>query len=314
MTNRERCFEEGFDPVREEVFLRGLMPVLRSRVLEREIKTAAYEAYLVDFRRDYQWRSGRIYDEESGLYISDLTRKGDRPEETRAMEAIEKGLERGKMVVNFSPKNEKYDYPQSCVDFWRRDGEKIVWLRFVTKNEYASLVEVWKGLGGEGEVADEFDLLANPVETDEKIADVFARLDFVSSESGIGKEEIDVIVSKLASRFRQQFGEERLLDSEMIFRLFSAVMAEAERGKNIGATILDMPINRYLYGEMMMMKSKTGGCAGFNTVGQFATGMGYFVVKGAEGMKVMRGEIPEGYTFCKKCGVWYSGEKCPFCD
>lgn len=314
MTKEQRYFGGGFDPVREEVFLRGLMPGLRQRVLEREIKTAAYEAFLVDFRRDYQWRDGRIYDEESGLYISDLTRKGDRPEEIMAMEAIERGLEKGKMVVNFSSKNEKYDYPQNCVDFWRKDGEKIIWLRFVTKNEYDGLVEVWRGLGGEGDISSEEDLLACPVETDERIADVFARLDFAGSESGVEKEEIDAVVLRLMAEFRREFGEERLLDSEMIFRLFSSVMAETKKGGSRGAVLHDMPIDRYLYGQMMMVKSKTGGCAGFNMIGEFASGRGYFVVKSSEGVKVMKGAVPEDYTFCKKCGVWYPGEKCPFCD
>jgi hypothetical protein len=63
------------------------------------------------------------------------------------------------MVVNFSPKNEKYDYPQNCVDFWRRDGDKIIWLRFVTTDGLDDFRKVWKELGGEGEVENEFELL-----------------------------------------------------------------------------------------------------------------------------------------------------------
>jgi len=308
---RER---EGFDPIKEAAFLGRLAPEVRERVLESEIRTAAYEAFLVDFRRNYQWKNGRIYDEESGLYISDLTKNSGRPEEIKAMGAIESGLEAGKMVVNFSPKNEKYDYPQNCVDFWRRDGEKIIWLRFVTKNGYEDFLKVWKDLGGEGDISDKFELLAKPVETEEKLADVFTRLDFAKKSEEIGREDIDMITACMVSKFRREFGDKMILDPNKIFRLLSAVMAEIKRGRRGGVALADMPVDRYLYGQMVMAVVKTGGCASFNTVGQFGPGQGYFVVKSGEGMTVMKGNIPEGYVFCKKCGVWYSGEKCPFCD
>ncbi|MFA5828614.1 MAG: hypothetical protein WC841_04650 [Candidatus Shapirobacteria bacterium] len=305
-------FEKGFDPYAEARFLAGLPLGVRKAVLESEIKTAAYEAYLVEFRRDYQWREGRIYDAESELYISDLIRSGNRPEEEAAMAAIEVGLEKGKMVVNFSPKNEKYDYPQNCVDFWRRYGDKIIWLRFVTTDEIEDFKRVWGELGGKGEVADKFEMLARPVETDEKLVDVFERLEVAKESGEVTREKICETVARLVSEFRSEFGEERLFHSETIFRLFSAVMAEIERGNMI--TLADIPIDRYLYGEMMKVQVKTGGCAGFNTIGQFAQGQGYFVVSGGEGVRVMKGIVPEGYKFCSRCGVWHSGQKCPFCD
>jgi hypothetical protein len=316
MTTTREQLKGGYDPVLEAGFLVGLEPGVRGRVLEREVKTAVYEAFLTSFRRDYQWRDGRIYDGESGLYISDLTSKGGRPEEMTAIKTIESGLEKGRMVVNFSPQNAFYDYPQNCVDFWRRDEEEIVWTRFVVQNRFKELALVWKDLGGEGEVTDEFELLAQPVETDEKLAEVLMRLELASENRVTSKMKIDGVVEGLAEEFRREFGDNLEKDPEKIFRLFSAAMVETRRnkGNDDGRVSVEIPADWYLYGQMVMVRTATGGCAGFNMVGQFGPGRGYFTVSGGEGVKVMKGLIPEGYTFCNKCGVWYSGGKCPFCN
>ena len=75
---------------------------------------------------------------------------------------------------------------------------------------------------------------------------------------------------------------------------------------------LDRRMISYARAPMEMVKIQSFGCDGSTMVGVFGRlGEGYYVTGAG---KVVRGEIPLGYTLCKKCGVYYRAEgKCPFC-
>jgi len=310
--SRERLV---FDPKREEGFLRGLRQEVRESVLRREVGTAAYEAeFLPAYTREYKLVGERVFDAESGLFVADLTARGKRPEEVEAMERIEEGLRQRKTVVNFSPKIDVYGYDQNCVDFWRVEGEDIRWARIVVKNGFSELKEVWKNLGGQGEVGNELDLLARPVKTEMRMAEVIQMLDLMAWTSRHSKEEIDRVVERMSAIFFREFGLERMMEPEIIFRLWSAVTAELDRAENQWSVLTrGLGIRNYLYGEMRQVIRPSGGCAGLNMVGEFRGGQGYYVINSVSGLRVMKGVIPEGYRYCQKCGVWYRGEKCPFC-
>ena len=290
-----------FDSERERNFLRGLPPEVREPVLIREVRTAAYEAeFLPTYSRDYKLVNGRVFDTESRLLVADLVARGGRPEEIEAIKSIEEGLRLGKMMINFSPRNAFYDYKQDCVDFWRVEGEEVRWKRIVVKNNFEELREVWKNLGGQGEIENEFDLLARPVISEKKIGEVLQMLDLTERISRVGKERIDRVVERLNGVFIREFGLEKMTQPEMIFRFWSAVTAELDNREDRSLAFGGLEVRRYLYGNMRQAVRPSGGCSGFNLIGEFGS-QGYYVVKkgGAMAEVVNR----NGQRYCSVCGV-----------
>ncbi len=46
---------------------------------------------------------------------------------------------------------------------------------------------------------------------------------------------------------------------------------------------------------------------------EIGRGIGTIAMRGVEGIRFLVGNT-EGLNYCKKCGCWYSGDKCPICD
>lgn len=71
--------------------------------------------------------------------------------------------------------------------------------------------------------------------------------------------------------------------------------------------------NNYLFENIMAMRgnkiNQEGGCGStWNN-----NGIGMIVSVNSNGEFTYRLGVTEGLTFCKKCGCWYSGDKCPIC-
>jgi hypothetical protein len=314
-----------FDPQLERRFLMDVRALggNERQVLADEVRTAAYEVVgLVDVDREYVWRGGEIVDSQSGFRITDLARRGGRDEEMMAMEGIQRGLEAGKLVVNFSPRDTEWDYPNDCVDLWQRNGSRVKWVRLLVAQGYDEMIKVWSSLGGRGEVKSSRELLSRPIATDGRVEDVLALLNLRSNRSTISREQVDKVVTRVRTSFERTFGARLYAEEGLIFRFWSAVISEIEvaerRVSETGIITRSGGINyrmgTYLFGPIVETRNKqSGGCASMSIVARFGENeRGYYI--NSEG-RVIKGEVPKGYVLCQKCGVYYQkGGKCPFCS
>ncbi|MFA4826715.1 MAG: hypothetical protein WC596_00440 [Candidatus Shapirobacteria bacterium] len=318
--------KKGFDPVAETVYLRRLEPKVRRVVFKSEVESAVAEAFTVEFNRAYRLVEGKLVDEQSGEMVEELTRRCGRKEEIAAMETIHQILNRGEMAVNFSPANPRFDYPDNCVDVWRIvEGDRVKWLRFKVENNFDEMVEVYRGLGGQEVIRSEEDILAKPISGGERrLVEILQQLDLVKGSDFINGKDIWKITERLERGFWKEYGEGMHTNSAIVFRFYSTVMAETGRFEQTAASggyngrvdlvndrHLQMRMNLYLRGSMVMTQRPVGGCSSTSAVGQF------FITEGGDGKtSVVKGKPPagEGYKLCSQCGMWYKGSKCPLCN
>lgn len=307
---------KGFCPESEVKFLSRLKPDTRIANLDLELSTQLAEDFgMVKYTKEYEWQNGYIVDMVSGESISELTSKGNVFEETEAMLKIETGLRQNpnETWVHFSPKNENLGYTENCIDFWRCEDDKVVWNRIQVVDGFGEMKKVLKVLGGV-ETKDEMDILANPINSNLKLNELFSFFDMASEKYDLSYELINEKVKSNLEEFKNEFGEEIVLDKEKIFRLYSSVYdylrKQTEGGKRyVQSENLDFDYNlsKYMFGIMSGSRQESSfGCAGATTVGEF----GYYIMDG----RVSYGKIPEGFKVCKKCGCWYTGSKCILCD
>lgn len=307
----------GFSPEKEEQFLKRLPSEVRRVNLNQELETQLAEDFgLVEFTLKYRFnQEGKIIDLASGQEIVELTNRGGVEEETEAIKKIEEGLREDpkKTWIHFSPKNETLNYPQNCVDFWRVVDDKVVWNRMVIKNNFEEMNETRHFLSGEEKAEDEMKMLRAPIAVDLKLNEIFSLFQLNEAKNGTDLNYIEKVVNKYLKEFGDDFGEEITKNSDLIFRLYSACFnALKNRSGEEEVEINQRELENYMYGIMNEVKTeKSFGCAATTTVGAFGEKIGYFILPSGE---VMKGAIPEGFKECKKCGCWYSGEKCPFCD
>jgi len=317
---------KGFDTTKEVTYLGRLNPAVRRVVLKSEVESAVAEAFTVIFNRPYRLVEGKLVDEKSGERAEELTRRHGRKEEIAALETIQEILNRGEMAVNFSPANPRFDYPDNCVDIWRMvEGDRIKWMRFKVKNSFDEMVGVYKKLGGQEAVESEEDILAKPISGGErKLVEILRQLDLAKGSDFINGKDIGEITERLERGFWQEYGEGMHTNSEIVFRFYSAVMAETGRFEQTAASggyngrvdlvsdrYLQRRMNLYLRGQMVMTQRPVGGCSSTSAVGQF------FITEGSDGKaSVVKGKPPvgEGYKLCSQCGMWYKGSKCPLCS
>lgn len=313
----------GFNPKLEASYLDSLDKdiELRKTVLESEVTTAVQEAFLNKFERKYAFRDGKIFDDETKKTVEETVLRCDRAPEIEAINKIQDGLDKGrKMMVHFSAANPEYDYPANCVDFWWKNEDEVKWLRVVVENDFTDLKDVYTDLGGEKEIGNVMELLAEPVGVDEmNIGEVLEMLDLVKEINSITDTEIRESVQTLMRGFTEKFGEEITSNPNIIFRLFSAAIAEAKRiNESDDEEYYDDEEENmwnYLNATMQTRAMETSGCASVTNVGAFESGTQmYLLDNGYGGLTIINGEAPDGYKLCKHCGLYYLGDKCPICD
>jgi len=311
--------EIGFSPEKEEDFLRRLKESGRRENLVQELKTQLEEDFgMVEFILEYRFdEEGNLYDPKSGQKTVELTARGGREEETESIKKIEQGLRENpdSIWIGFSPKNEKYNYPSNCVDFWKTaDDGRVVWSRMVVKEGFEDMNQIRSFLSGEEEVKNESEILASPIETSGlNLTELFNLFRLNNVRNSCSLELIERVVKDYTDEFENNFGKKLTENSDLIFRLYSTCYEAISRGYvSEGSEILSRrDLRNYMYGEMQRVtQEESFGCAATTIVGEFGDKIGYYITTDGQ---VKYGEIPEGYKECKKCGCWYQGEKCPFC-
>lgn len=297
----------GFSAEKEQVFLNRLPDEVKRVNLEWELKTQLAEDFgWLEFTSKYKFdQTGKIFDLKSGQGLVELTARGEIIEEIEAMKKIEIGLsQKSELVwVHFSPKNEKLGYGQNCVDFWRLNGDEVVWNRMVVKNDFEEMKKIRALFDGDSEIKNEMELLKSPVSVDLKLAEIFNLFELSESRNFEDFDYINRVVDKYLDEFDKDFGDELVNKSDLIFRLYSACFKKIRFG--------EINLEDYMYGIMREVRvEKSFGCFATTTVGSFGEKIGYYVLPSGE---VKKGAIPEGFKECKQCGCWYGGEKCPFC-
>jgi len=308
----------GFSPEKEEVFLRRLPGDVRRVNLDQEIKTQLAEDFgMVQFTLKYKFNNnGKIVDLLSGLEVVELTSRGGVEEETNSIKKIEEGLKKypEKTFIHFSPKNktEKFDYPENCVDFWRVVDNKIVWNRMVIKNDFNEMNEIRSLLIGEEKVKDEMEILKSPIGIKMKLVDIFDLFRLKEVINQVDFKQIEEVVSDYLNKFETEFGSGLTNNSELIFRLYSACFKALKISKSKGIVdFRSIDLDKYMHGIMIGSKNEQSfGCSVTTTIGEFGEKVGYYISSDGQ---VHYGEIPKDFKECKKCGCWYTGEKCPFC-
>ncbi|MGI5840696.1 MAG: hypothetical protein ACOX6N_00525 [Patescibacteria group bacterium] len=308
----------GFSPVKEKEFLLRVEASRRRRSLEAELSTQLAEDFgLVKFSKTYDIRGGKIVDPVSGLGVVDITRRYSIKEESEAIEAIEKGLERDplKMWVYFSPRNEELNYTDDCIDFWRRVEGQIKWNRIVVRQGFGEMREIRKQLGGQGEVTSRLEILGKPVQTGVKMAEVMERLRIAGTRGGsVGQVDVQAVVSEAVNSFYGSWKNDLYGDEKAILGLYSYAFRQLEARARGGAGVSDEMKMEYIAANFVGMEAKRSfGCSGSTMVAE-VTGRGYFIAEVSGVRKVIYGNVPEGYKLCKKCGLYYSGDSCPFCS
>jgi len=310
----------GFDPKKEEAFLKRLDLDLREKNLRQELKTQLAEDFgMVEFTIKYKFDdNGKIVDLLSGEGIVELTGRGGPKykKEAESIKKIEDGLKNnpGQTWVGFSPKNEELGYGQNYIDFWRVVDEKVVWNRLSVKNDFQQMNEVRHFLSGEEMVKDKMEILGSPIAVEGlKLTELFDYFRLSEIKSNVDFDYIEKVVDKYLNEFGKDFDSKLTEKSDLIFRLYSACFNALEKGNNNEVVVNRKDLDSYMYGIMMNVKVENSfGCSMTTTVGSFGEKIGYYVSSDGQ---VHHGEIPknEGYRECKKCGAWYQGEKCPFC-
>ena len=304
----------GFSPEKEEKFLSRLNDGCRRVNLEQELKTQLAEDFgLVEFSLKFKLdERGKIVDLLSGEEMVELTKRGNVGEEVESIARIEAGLGREpeSVWVHFSPKNEELGYAGNCVDFWRREGKKVVWNRVAVRNNLSEMNRLRNWLSGEKRKMTEREILAQPVEVrGVNLGEIFDLLAISEAKNEVTKNQIDRIVENYTESFASELGEELVNNKDFIFRLYSLCYRELEMN-NTEMTIRG-EVENYMYGSLMGVRTEASfGCSVTTTVGSFGEKVGYYVLASGE---IKKGQIPEGFKECKKCGCWYEGEKCPFC-
>ncbi|MDD2225119.1 MAG: hypothetical protein PHP97_03070 [Candidatus Shapirobacteria bacterium] len=299
----------GFSPTKEQNFLERLPDEIRRVNLDQELKTQLAEDFgMVEFTLKYEFdEDGNIVDIKSKEKVMEVMIRGGIDEETESFRKIEQGLRDNseKVWIHFSPKNknEKLNYPENCVDFWRVVDGEIVWNRMVVKNDFDSMNDLRNFLSGEEKVENEMEILSRPIAIGNlKLTEIFDLFKLKESGNITDFKEIEEVVNEYLNDFSDDFGDRLTNDSKLIFRLYSACYKKIKFG--------NISLRDYMYGVMREFRMEESfGCAVTTTIGTFGEKIGYFIADG----KVSYGEIPSGFKECKKCGCWYAGDKCPFC-
>lgn len=308
----------GFSPEKEKKFLERLNEGDRRRNLSQELKTQLEEDFgMVEFTLEYCFDDeGKLFDARSGQRAVELTARGGRDEETESIRKIERGLRENPEAtwIGFSPKNEKYNYPSNCVDFWRVvDNERVVWNRIVVKEGFEDMNRVRTFLSKEPKVKDNFEILASPIKTSGlKLTELFDLFRLNDVRNSCSLELIERVVKEYTDEFEKDFGKKLTKDPDLIFRLYSACYKAITKGylHDGDGWLSRSDLRNYMFGEMQRVSQVDSfGCGVTTMVGEFGGKIGYYIVDG----QVKYGEVPDDYKECKKCGLFYKGEKCPFC-
>ncbi|MDD4026698.1 MAG: hypothetical protein PHO75_00750 [Candidatus Shapirobacteria bacterium] len=308
---KEKIERNGYSAEKEVVFLGRVDLEKRDLNLKLELTTQLAEDFgIVKFSKNFVIENGRIVDLFSGDLVSEL----GNDEENQAIKKIESGLSQDpkKTWVYFSPKNEEFGYLTNSVDFWRKVDEKIVWNRIVVKNDFGDMKKMRSVLGGQEEIKDEKEILKSPTGVNLKLAEIFSLFDLCESKNSLEFDYIEKVVGKYLKEFKNNFGNNLTEDSDVIFRLYSACFNALRNRKDEKEIVISRnKLEDFMYGAMTGAKTEQSfGCSVTTTVGNFGEKIGYYILSNGE---VKHGKIPEGFMECKKCGCWYSGEKCPFC-
>jgi hypothetical protein len=309
----------GFDPVGEVGYLARFEAWGRSGILGVELATqTAEDLGQVEHVRKYLLVGGSIVDVASGEGLVELVRRGGNAEEVLAMEKIENGLvENGGVLVHFSPANEKLGYQFNCVDFWRVIDGEVVSVRLMVKNGEAEMRNIWKLINGGVGLRDDENLLANPVRSELKLARLFDMLELVGKKTDITFEQISKVVERVVENLKKRYGDRLFGDPELILRAYTMVHQFLENG---GGTmggmvgfVSEQLLAYYAVAPMGGVRQiRSYGCAGSSAVGSFASGEGW-IIKNLGGRYVVQKGSTEGRTFCRDCGCWYEGSRCPLC-
>lgn len=308
----------GFSPDDEARFLQRLdnVEISRRSNLEQELRTQLAEDFgMIKFTLRYDLIDGVLMDKLSKQKVVEMTARGGVDEETVSITKIENGLEKGtgKTWIHFSPKNDILNYPDNCVDFWRKtDKNKVVWNRIVVKNGFEEMNRIRSFLSGEKEFDNQNELLRSPIESDLELSELFSLFVLSERENACTLDLIKSVVSEYTDEFNDRFGDDLTGNSEVIFRLYSACYKAIQKGKVNDGLLTRHQLSVYMFGEMnKTVEVESFGCSVSTVIGEFGEKIGFYV--GSDG-QVKYGEIPENFKECKKCGCWYSGEKCPFCN
>jgi len=311
----------GFDPGLEPKYLARFSGVAKREQLEIQLSTALSELFLSEYTQERYIDGEEVRDKKTGLSLRDMAKNN--PYEVRALTKIKSDFDNGaEVIVNISPKNENFDYPDNMVDIWKRgDGNKVWNFRFKVDMEDGNLRKFYKVFGGI-ENLDKEEILANPVRVEGyRLAEVIQILSLSKEKEKDGWDilKIDGVVKKIVSRFQEEFGKEIFVDSELITRLFVSARLEIEEKKSESGGVVtrrmmkdeERRLQNYMYGELKIERKAGSGCGGSSLGGQFAS-EGIIIIKTADGISFRKGST-EGLTYCSRCGCWYSGEKCPIC-
>lgn len=324
-TERIRRSELRFDPIYEVRFLTRVSSELRRRVMIQEMAGAIEEKYFVQFSKTYSVVENDLIEVDSEREIMDLVERETCQEEIDAYGEIRRLILNGsKFVVHFSPKNPTLNYEKNCVDFWvvEEEGGEVRWLRFGVKNGLESLAEVYKLIGGQGLIENEFDLLRNPVAPEEvRLAGVLSLLSLSNESTKIESREIRAVTQTLVDGFFKRCGERLYDDPDLVMRVYLAAKNEVKRlinkGKRVDivAFVKSIAVDFYRWAKMKVRVVKESGyCSGFGYDGEFgATASQGWVIKEIGGRLVVEKGSTEGLTFCERCQCWYSGSRCPLC-
>lgn len=309
-----------FDPNLEVQALAELPETEKRPYLESEIKTTLNEFFLSQMGHIYEIRDGQLVDDKTGLDIEKITLEGCVQEEYDAIQRIKRFMNSGAdQVVHISQKNKNLGYPDNVVDIWLKckDG-KIRTLRSRVAGDEKTFNRFYERIGGKIDNPDKMQILADPVEvTNLRLSEILDLLVIEECEAKFGEEDIEKVTKKLIVDFEKKFGERLTSDPETILRLYLAVkdaMMYVGTGNKatIDKTIGDLPSERYLSSPMKVVVTQGHGCGINSLEGAFAK-QGWILTFKDGNLTSYFGST-EGLNYCKRCGCWHKGSKCPYCD
>jgi len=318
---KSRVNSKNFDPQLEPRYLGQFNDIeMRLGQVEEEMVTSLKEMYLSQFKHDYVFESGCLFDEKTYLDVALLTKNGGIEEENIAMTKIIKLLGEGQnLIVNISGENKELGYPDNMIDFWLagKDG-KVRVLRYKVDGDTKWLKDFYKIIGGEIDDPNERVMLADPVGvTKYKLAEVLNMLVISKKTAKIEDKRIEDVTHELTSYFYKEFGYAIFEDPNLILRLYLAIGNEikknSQKGELTRSVISRIQVDIYKFGQMEIRNIVGHGCGGIAQEGQFGSSQGW-ILEIKDGKMTSRFGSTEGMTKCEECGCWHSGFQCPYCD
>lgn len=303
-----------FDPEKEVEYLEKISEENRYQALRTELITAMQEKFWVQGDKVKRiFENGRLKDPVGGCFLDEVSQDVDKDVFLKIQERLNNGQ---KLIFHFSPRNMDLDNKDNLVDVWINKGKgEVEYMRFFSKDGFGRFKEVYKYFGGDQEIENELDLLKNPLNVDDfsKMSLIMGNLQFADGKrSDINNSLIIENVDNVLRGSYEKCGKSLFKNGEEILRAYTLI----ERGIIGNIDVANYYVlEEFLYREISGRKESGNGgsCPGINMVTEFAPGRGMIVSFVDGSISFKEGNV-DGLTFCKHCGYYYSGDKCPICN